>query len=142
MILQLVVGVRQIQENQCASEEVAFSQLCIFKMHFRIKYLPTSEYNYFSCLCHSEASQAREINDFQPLTSSKTAFSFDVKHLLLFNTSNAVHFTEHLQGKNLCNLLEKIASYCPLVQEVDCEPHPLKNESFPQMSNALLILHW
>lgn len=32
--------------------------------------------------------------------------------------------------------------YCPLVQEVDYEPHPLENEPFPQMSNALLILHW
>lgn len=98
---------RQIPENQCASEEVTFSQLCIFKMHFRIKYLLASEPNYFSYLCHGEASQAKEINGFQPLASSKTAFSFDVKHLLLFNTNNAVHFTEYLQGKNLCNLVKK-----------------------------------
>lgn len=80
-------------------EEVTFSQLCTFKMHFRIKYLLTSESNYFSCLCHSEASEARGVNGFQPLTSSKPPFPFDVKNLLLFNTSNAVHLTEHLQGK-------------------------------------------
>lgn len=87
--------------------EVTFSQLCVFKMHFRTKYLLTSESNYSSSLCHSEASQARQRNGFQPLSSSNTAFSFDGKRLLLFNTSNAVHFIEHLQGKNLCNLVKK-----------------------------------
>lgn len=84
-------------------ERLLSFQLCMFKMHFRTKYLLTSESNYFSCLRHSEASQARQRNGFQPLSSSNSAFSFDVKHLLLFNTSNAVHFIEHLQGKNLCN---------------------------------------
>lgn len=84
-------------------ERLLSFQLCMFKMHFRTKYLLTSESNYFSCLCHSEASQARQRNGFQPLSSSNSAFSFDVKHLLLFNTSNAVHFIEHVQGKNLCN---------------------------------------
>lgn len=55
---QLAVGMRQIQRNQRAAEEVTLSQLCILKRHFRIKYLLTSEPNYFPCLCHSEASQA------------------------------------------------------------------------------------
>lgn len=113
-------------------------------MHFGIKYLLTSESNYFSCLCHSGASPAREISGFQPLPSSKAAFPFDVKHLLLFNASNAAHFTVHLQGKNLSNAVKKkkIALCRPLVQEVDSEPHPSENEPFPQMSNALLILRW
>lgn len=79
----------------------------------------------------SEASQGREINGFQPLTNSKTTFSSDVKRLLSFNTSNAMHFAVHLQGKNLCNLV-KIILYCPLVQEVGSEPYPLESELFPQ----------
>lgn len=60
----------------------------------------------FHALCHSERSQARQRNGFQPLSSSSTAFSFDVKHLLLLNSSNAVHFIEEFQGKNLCNLVK------------------------------------